>query len=132
MSGRTAVNALFVKYAAVGAVGTAGHYLTLAVLVQLCHVAPAAASALGAVVGAVVNYLLNRRFTYRSHQPHGVTLPKFAATAVTGVVLNAGLMALLAQLWGLYYLLAQCIATLSILVFTFVVNTAWTFKTTRS
>ena len=132
MSARSVAAALFVKYAAVGAVGTAGHYLTLVAMVELLHAAPAPASALGAVVGAVVNYLLNRRFTYDTHLPHRATLPKFAATAVAGVLLNAVLMAVLAQWWGLYYLLAQCVATITILVFTFIVNTAWTFKIRRS
>ncbi|MES2187014.1 MAG: GtrA family protein [Pseudomonadota bacterium] len=131
MTGRATLAALFVKYAAVGAVGTAGHYATLVLCVELLHMPPAPASALGAVVGAVTNYLLNRRFTYGSQLPHGATLPKFAATALLGVGLNAGLMALLAGALGLHYLLSQCVATVLIMAFTFLLNTAWTFKPRR-
>lgn len=117
----------FARFGGVGAVGTACHYLVLLALVEGFAVGPVLASTCGAVTGALVNYVLNRRFTFASTRPHREALPRFMAVAVAGFALNAILMAaLLAP--GLHYFAAQLGATAAVLVFNFVVNRAWTFR----
>jgi len=54
-----------------------------------------------------------------------------AAGTVTGLALNAGLMAIGTRILGLHYLLAQLIATCMVLVFNFVASRYWTFARNR-
>ena len=71
----------FLRYACVGAVGTAAHYTVLIALVQSAGAAPVAASTAGAIVGAFVNYALNHRFTFASGRAHRIALPRFLVVA---------------------------------------------------
>lgn len=116
-----------VKFAIVGGAGTACHYLVLIGLVALQHMQPGVAAGIGAAVGAVANYLLNRRFTFDSQRPHRETLPRFALMALVGALLNGFLVAQLSSA-GLYFLLAQAIATVVILIINFIVSKTWIFR----
>jgi hypothetical protein len=67
----------FIRYAGVGAVGTAVHYGTLIALVQGLGANAVVASTAGFIVGAFVNYALNHQFTFASDRAHRVALPRF-------------------------------------------------------
>lgn len=124
--------ARFATYAAIGAVGTLAQYAVLIGVVDLRVAGPVTGSTAGAVVGAVVNYLLNRRITFKSNARHAVALPKFATTAVAGMLINALVMAALTGPAHVHYLVAQLIATGVVLMLTFSVNSVWTFKVRES
>jgi len=115
-------------YMTVGAVGTAGHYATLIALVSAAGVDPVAGSACGFVVGAVINYFANHRFTFRSRKRHATTFGQFFLVALFGLGVNTGLMALLIGVGGIPYLAAQVAATGAVVLLTFVLNRAWTFR----
>jgi putative flippase GtrA len=117
----------FLRYALVGAVGTAAHYALLIALVQAGGVAPVPASTAGAILGAILNYVLNHRYTFASRRRHRVALPRFATLAVFGTVLNAALLAGLVNGLGMHYLIAQLLATLAVLGVTYLGNRTWTF-----
>ena len=117
----------FLRYAGAGAIGTVLHYATLIVLVQLTQAPTVAASTAGAILGALVNYALNHRFTFASERAHVKALPRFAAVAVAGIALNAIVMALMLSLLGAHYLSAQVVATAAVLVAGYLANRAWTF-----
>jgi putative flippase GtrA len=117
----------FVRYAAAGAVGTAAHYAVLIALVQGVLAGVVVASTAGAIVGAGVNYALNHRFTFASREAHRRALPRFAAVAVAGIVLNALVLYTVLALVGPHYLVAQVVATLAVLVAGYLANRAWTF-----
>ena len=119
--------AQFVRYAGAGVIGTAAHYAVLVGLVQIAHAGVVAASTAGAIVGAGINYLLNHRFTFASGQSHRRALPRFAAVAAFGVVLNALVLATVLALAGPHYIVAQVIATLAVLLAGYLANRAWTF-----
>jgi len=118
----------FVGFAAVGSVGLAAHYLMLTGLVELLAVDPVAASVAGFVVGALVNYGLNRRLVFRSDRAHRAAGPRFMAVAASGLVINAALMALLVDGLGVYYLAAQVLVTGGLTVWHFALNKYWTFR----
>jgi putative flippase GtrA len=120
--------ARFAIYAGIGAIGTLAQYAVLVSVVDRGVAGPVPGSVAGAVVGAVVNYLLNRRITFRSNARHASALPKFAATAGAGILVNALVMASLTGVAGVHYLVAQLIATGVVLILTFSVNSVWTFK----
>jgi putative flippase GtrA len=116
----------FIVFASVGVVGTAAHYLVLYQLVESYHLDPVTASGCGAIAGMCVNYLLNYILTFKSQQSHLKAFPKFAVIAGIGFSLNLGLMILLTPI--LYYLYAQIVTTLIVLVWNFLGNSLWTFR----
>ncbi|WP_090861857.1 GtrA family protein [Paraburkholderia diazotrophica] len=118
----------FFRYAGVGVVGTAAQYCTLVALVASGLTGPVGGSVSGAVAGAVVNYELNRRYTFSTRAPIILTLPKFAATACFGMLINGLVMKWLAVDLGINYLIAQVVATGVVLVATFSINSVWTFR----
>jgi len=120
--------ARFVAYAAVGALGTLAQYMVLIATVHAGLATPAVGSMVGASVGALINYWLNHRVTFRSTASHRSTLPKFAAIACLGVLVNGMVMKVLAESHHVNYLFAQIVATGLVLVMTFLINSAWTFK----
>ena len=126
---RRAVSIMLIKFfcfALVGVVGTAAHYLLLYQLVESYAVLPVTASGCGAIAGLIVNYLLNYILTFKSQQSHLRAFPKFAVIAGIGFSLNMVFMTLLTPLF--YYLYAQIMTTLLVLVWNFLGNSLWTFR----
>ncbi|HEY0468770.1 MAG TPA: GtrA family protein [Polyangiaceae bacterium] len=121
------ITAPFVRYAAVGAIGTLFHFATLSVCVEWLRLSPTNGSLVGAVVGALVNYVLNYHLTFASQQSHRVTLPRFLTVAAFGVLLNGGVVKVMTENMQLHYLLAQAVATIIVLGSGFVLNKVWTF-----
>jgi putative flippase GtrA len=117
----------FIRYAGAGAVGTAVQYALLVVLVHAADVAAVAASTVGAIAGALVNYGINHQFTFASDRAHGHALPRFAVVAVAGIALNAIVLAAMLALVTPHYLVAQVVATGAVLVAGFIANRTWTF-----
>lgn len=115
----------FLRFATVGAIGTSVHYVILWGLVT-AGVAVLLASTIGAIGGALINYILNYRYTFNSKVAHRSALVKFFAVALIGLLLNLLIMASLTQL---HYYIAQIIATFFVLVWNYIANLLWTFKT---
>jgi putative flippase GtrA len=116
----------FLSFASVGCLGTLAHYAWLYALVEWRDFGPVAASACGAVAGLLVNYVLNFKLTFKSRQPHNRTFPKFALIACCGMGFNAGFMEIFTA--HFYYLYAQVMTTLLVLMWNFFANLAWTFN----
>jgi putative flippase GtrA len=117
----------FITFAGVGAIGTAGHYLTLIFLVQAFGIIPVAASSVGFIVGAIINYILNYHYTFRSDKRHSEAMLKFFIVAAFGAALNGFIMYQGTEVGHFHYLLVQIGATGTVVFFTFVLNRLWTF-----
>ena len=124
---RPATAPQLLRYAGAGAIGTAAHYALLIGLVQLAGLGPVLASTIGAVAGALVNYGLNHRYTFKSDKAHGHALPRFALVAAASVALNALVLAALLAYVTPNYLIAQVIATLVVMIAGYAANRRWTF-----
>lgn len=111
----------------VGSIGTACHYAVLVILVELAAAHPVVSSSLGFAIGAIVNYGLNYRYTFRSSQPHSRAFSRFAAVACCGALLNALLVYGLVGPLGIHYLLAQFIATAAVVLVNFLLSKFWAF-----
>lgn len=118
----------FGRFLLVGGVATATHYCVLVLAVELFDTRPVFASGVGFLAGAIVNYLLNRHFTFRSDALHSAALPRFFVIAGVGLALNQGLMHVLSTRLGWPYLLAQVVATGLVLLWNFAGNSLWTFR----
>jgi putative flippase GtrA len=118
----------FFWYIVAGGLATAVHYAVLIALVESSSLTAAPAAAIGALSGAAVAYLLNRRKTFAgSSVDHAHALPRFMAIALLGAILNGALVWLGIQQFGWHYLVAQMLATVLVLVLTFRLNRLWTF-----
>jgi putative flippase GtrA len=114
------------RYLVVGGVATVVHWALMAWLVERLAVPAWWASGAGAVLGAQVAFVANRRFTFDHAGPVWPAWWRFMGTAALGgamgmVIVAAGVA------WGWHYLLAQALATLLVVVLTFVINRVWTF-----
>ena len=118
----------FFWYIVAGGIATAVHYAVLIALVELSGMAAGPAASIGALCGAAVSYLVNRRITFPGSQSnHTQALPRFMAIAMLGAMLNGALVWLGVQQLGWHYLLAQALATVLVLGLTFRLNRIWTF-----
>lgn len=117
----------FLRYALVGIAAAVGHYGTLIGLVETGAAGAVAASLAGFVVGGVISYVLNRRFTFESDRSHGGAVPRFAVIAVAAFLMTGALMWAFTAFTPLHYLLAQLVTTGIVLVWTFFANRFWTF-----
>lgn len=115
------------SFGGVGLLAAVGHYGTLAAAVELFGVPAVLAALMGFVVGGVISYGLNRRWTFASHRPHEVAVPRFALVALAGFALTGLSMATLTRGLGLHYLPAQLVTTGIVMVWTFLANRSWTF-----
>ncbi|MFO1311984.1 MAG: GtrA family protein [Burkholderiales bacterium] len=94
-------------------------------MVKLAHKGSVAASTLGAVCGAVVNFALNHRFTFRSDRPHAHAAPRFLA--VRALDSRSTRPSSRRAPRPACYLVAQVVATGAVLLTAFTVNRRWTF-----
>ncbi len=117
----------FLKFFCVGAVATSVQYLALVILVNISDIKPVFASAVGYGLGACVGYWLNYRFTFGSQRAHAATFARFAAVAVSGLILNSVIMAFTNEVLEFHYLVAQMTATVLVLGWNFFANRLWTF-----
>lgn len=120
-----------VRYGLVGAVGTVAQYAVLVGSVSTHIATPVVASTAGAVVGAIINYILNAKFTF-NRTGHAQALPRFALIAIAGALVNGVLMKILIHAAGLNYMIAQVLATLIVLGLTYSMNSVWTFRSDAS
>lgn len=121
----------FVRFTGVGCMSAIGHYGLLVVLVQFFAVDAVVASTAGALLGAVINYSLNYRFTFKSNKRHRESIVKFAVVAGVGTLLNTLFMWIGVDLLAAHYLLAQIVTTGLVLIWSFAGNRFWTFHEHR-
>lgn len=117
-----------IMFGMMGALGIPVLFLTLILLVEICGVSPVLATSVGYLIGALVNYTLNYRFTFKSSKPHRDSGPKFFLIALMTGILNALLVYLGVNLMGMHYLLVQIFATLIVFLSNFVLHSTWTFR----
>ena len=121
------VGATFGRFLVVGAISTSVHYVVLIAAVELLHWGAVPGSGVGFCVGAVVSYLMNRRYTFRSEAPHATAVIRFVLVLAVGLGLNMLLMKLFTGQLGWPYLLAQMLTTGLVLFWHFAGNALWSF-----
>lgn len=120
--------AQMLSFASVGAAWTAAHYVLLIVLVEQAGMDAVWASTASFLAGAIINYGLNYRFTFRSNQPRRETALKFFAIALSGMLLNGAIMHVAINFLSWHYLPSQIAATGLVFFWNFFANRGWTFR----
>ncbi len=71
------------------AVATAVDYGTFTILVEVVGVSPGTSRALGALLGAITNFTVNKLYTFRTRENSlWVEMPRYAAISLTSLLLN--------------------------------------------
>jgi putative flippase GtrA len=86
-----------------------------------------AASTLGFIASAVLNYLLNYRFTFRSKNLHLSALPRFLVISGIGLVLNGVILQAGIAYTSVPYLWCQVAATVIVLCWNFAGSLKWSY-----
>ncbi len=118
----------FTSFLSVGAIATICHYLLLIMLVEVFSVRVLIASTAGAILGGIINYVLNRKMTFQSNIAHKTVVPKFIIVALFAIVMNGLLMKFFTEIVFIPYIIAQCITTVMLITITFGLNKVWSFK----
>ena len=118
----------FIRFAAVGASGTAVQYLTLWIGVEFFGLPATMASGIGYLFGSAANYALNYFFTFESGKSHVEAAAKYYAVLGVGWCINTGLMAILTHQLAWNYWYAQILATGIGLLWNFAGCKWWAFK----
>ncbi len=101
----------FFRFAGVGAIATSIHYATLVLLVEFARVPAVFATCAGYSLGAVFGYLANHYFTFGGVAEHGKATVRYVTMLAFGFVLNAAVVWLLHDAFGVWYVAAQVAST---------------------
>ncbi|MEP7156180.1 MAG: GtrA family protein [Betaproteobacteria bacterium] len=118
----------FLRFAAVGAIGTGVQYATLWAGTHWLGISAVYASAIGYALGSIFNYALNYFFTFDSKKSHVEAAGKYYAVLAVGFSLNFVLMALFVNVLEWNYWIAQIITTGIGLMWNFLGSRFWAFK----
>lgn len=114
----------------IGTAAAATHWGTVLLMVEAGGLAPLRANVTGFCLAFLVSYGGHRRWTFASTAlPHRVALPRFLAVALSGLVLNQALFALLLVRTSLSYPLALLLVLLVVAVLTFLLARHWALVT---
>lgn len=118
----------FSKYALVGILGTATHLGLLYILVEFARMSPLLSTSIAFVWVVLQTYFLARSWVFRSDKKHSTSLPRFVVVSVTGFFANLGIMYVMVNVLGIWYMAAQTVTIVVIPPFNFLMNRYWTFS----
>lgn len=119
-----------VKFIAVGASGVGVNLLLLYLLTDIAGVHYAASAFVAIEASIITNFLLNDRWTFKDRRGSKVLprLLKYNAVSGAGVGVNMGIMALLVEVGGLHYLMAEFLAILGAFVWNYTLSSRYVWK----
>jgi len=104
---------LALRFCLSGGLASVVHFTTMYLTLQ-AGASPAFSTALGAVVGAWANYLLQYRLTFHSRQRHRVAAGRYVCTVAISWTLNLLIFVVLCAALGGHVLLAQVVTTAAV------------------
>ena len=109
--GAQAVVRQFLRFLLVGGGCTVLQYLVMYLMIKWRGLDFALASNIGYLAGAVVNYSINRVFTFESETAYGRGLLKFILLVLVALVLNYTIVRILTTQFRVHVVIAQILAT---------------------
>lgn len=118
----------FLCFLVVGGSATLLQYLIMFVLIRYAQCSEGYASATGYVISTAYNYCANASLTFHGKHRHTRSLPRFLLTALAGLGINQMVLLGLLRLHT-WLPMAQIAATVCVLVWNYLVNALWSFRT---
>jgi len=121
----------FIKFGMVGVSGVAVDFGITWVFREILSIDQYVANSIGFMCAVVSNYLLNRRWTFRSKDPAvAAQFGKFLLVALVGLILNNTIIYLLHDCSTVPFYSAKLLATGVVMLWNFAANNWFTFKNT--
>jgi len=116
------------RYGTIGALSTVIDFTFYIIFTDVFYIYYILAAVLSFIIAATFNFSFNRRWTFQSNGQKRKQLPIFLIVMVSGVALNAGLIAFFVELFDLWDILAKVIATGVVTGWNFLGNKYITFR----
>jgi putative flippase GtrA len=128
------VRLVLVQWLRFVAVGVSNTLLSTLVFAALFHLGVhyLLASSVAFALGALNSYVLNRRWTFRSHDRRAPELARFACVQIVGLGVDLALLSGLVEVAGIPHVVAQVLAFPAASVVMFALSRQWAFKTGRT
>jgi len=128
------VRLVLVQWLRFVAVGVSNTLLSTLVFAALFHLGVhyLLASSVAFALGALNSYVLNRRWTFRSHDRRAPELARFACVQIVGLGVDLALLSGLVEVAGIPHVVAQVLAFAAASVVMFALSRQWAFKTGRT
>ena len=123
----------FLKFCAVGLSGVLVNMGLLWLLTEVAGLFYLLSAAISIETSIISNFILNDCFTFRDRRSPQVKsflsrLLKFNLVSLAGLGLNMGMLCLLTEVFGIYYLLSNLCGIAVATLWNYLVNTWWTWK----
>jgi dolichol-phosphate mannosyltransferase len=125
----------FLKFGLVGASGVLVNLAALWCAREILGLPLWVAAAVAVEAAILSNFVLNDQWTFRDPRrdrgraPWPVRLLRFNAICTLGAVINVGVLLLLSQVLGWYYLFAQLVGIGASTLWNYTLNAAWNWRT---
>jgi len=118
----------FIKFCLVGFSGVFVDFGTTYFFKEVVKVQKYVANAIGFSLAATSNYVLNRIWTFNSHNPQIVKeFSRFFVIALIGLGINSAIIWLLNGKFRINFYLSKLVATLIVTLWNFLINAYFTF-----
>ena len=123
----------FLKFCVVGLSGVLVNMGLLWLLTELAGLFYLLSAAISIETSIISNFIFNNYFTFRDRRSSGVKsffnrLVKFNLVSLAGLGINMGVLWLLTEVFGLYYLLSNLCGIVVATLWNYLVNIWWTWK----
>ena len=123
----------FLKFCVVGLSGVVVNMGLLWLLTELAGLFYLLSAAISIETSIITNFVFNNYFTFRDRRSSGIKpflsrLLKFNLVSLAGLGLNMGVLWLLTEVFGIYYLLSNLCGIVVATLWNYLVNTWWTWK----
>lgn len=116
-----------IRFIVAGGISTLSHWVVMALMI-FSSILPEIASATGALVGAIVNYILQKTFTFQSTQSHRSTIPRYIAACAILWLANLLIFSTLIRIINLQIITAQIVTTAFVAILSYLLYKRNTFN----
>ncbi|MFH1296424.1 MAG: GtrA family protein [Bacteroidota bacterium] len=118
----------FVKFGIVGFSGVIVDFSITFVCKEYLRIQKYLANAIGFTIAATTNYLLNRVWTFESHNPNiMLEFTRFFVIALIGLGINSAIVWAMSGKLRVNFYLSKLVATIVVTLWNFLINAYYTF-----
>jgi len=116
------------RHLVAGGIGTLGYMFLVAFFVEILSIYPVYATVIAFSISVLYSYIINRKWVHNATSDHGYTLPRYVVVTVNALILNAGIMYLVVEIFDWWYVMGVVCATAVVPPTNFLLNYFWAFK----